>query len=152
MCGLVDMVAVILAKRLAACLGDAADLVAYPAEGDVGIVSAMDEVEGRLVRDVGHTADETDVPGASAEQSVPVGRGFGVHWNAGVQKLSLHMDDRLLPYRCFFLDRSLGRDRDAGPFPGGFGRLDHSAGVVDASVEVGPMLFLSAAFRRRPLP
>ena len=53
--GLVDMVAVILAKRLAACLGDAADLVAYPAEGDVGIVSAMDEVEGRLVRDVGHT-------------------------------------------------------------------------------------------------
>ena len=145
------MVAVILAKRLAACLGDAADLVAYPAEGDVGIVSAMDEVEGRLVRDVGHTADETDVPGASAEQSVPVGRGFGVHWNAGVQKPSLHMDDRRFPY-WLFRDRSLGRAWDAGLLPGGFGWLDHSAGVVDAAVEVGPMLFLSAAFRGRPLP
>ena len=33
-----------------------------------------------------------------------------------------------------------------------FRGLDRGEGVVDASVEVGPMLFLSAAFRRRPLP
>ena len=33
-----------------------------------------------------------------------------------------------------------------------FRGLDRGEGVVDASVEVGPMLFLPAAFRRRSLP